>query len=270
MKQIRQCWLRIPRPYRAMVNIAAILILAAAAYFSLGSPVLTPIQKFRRVERANLVGPSRILETIHPENGDYPHILVADDGGGVIIYRYGDRFNETGDFLYREKTGGVTVLPVPNHQFSCSEKYELDLPILLFHDCPNAWRAEIVLTFGEGLGIRQTQWENGGEVALGFYEQTYRLEAHSDIEGYFRFNLHLQSQDWYVDENGMDRGTPLGKAGYAVEVFCRMMDMNRFHLEESVPVTVRLYDEDNALLLEQDLTIRSAAGEVYARREGIS
>lgn len=267
MKTIKRLWLNLPRKIRICVNILAILLLVFAIYILLGCPAFTAEQQFRRLEKANLVGPAEIIEVIDPPNGEYDHIIVADDGDGVILYRYDDFEYRWawGGFLYREKSEGITVFPAPNHMYFGSGEYVMDVPVLVFHDYPDAYRAELELTFDEGIGIPQTQWEDGQEVTIGYWEKTYRLEAHSDIPGYFRFDLHAQSEDWYVDEYGIDRGTPLEEEGIALQTICRMMDMNRAYLQEYVSATVRLYDRNDALIVEEHLTIRSVNGERYAR-----
>lgn len=271
MKTIKRLWLNIPRKIRICVNILGTLLLLFAVYILLDCPAFTPVQHFRRLEKANLVGPSEIIETIDPPNGEYEHIIVADDGDGVILYCYDDpeyRWAWDG-FFYREKSEGITVFPAPNHLFNAAFRYELDVPVLMFHDHPDACRAELELHFDENIGVPETQWENGEEVKLGYFEKIYLLEATSEIPGYFRFDLHAQSEDWYVDEYGLDRGTPLGKEGVALEVFCRMIGMNRAYLYEYVSATVRLYDEGDNLIVEENLTIRSVAGDRYAREEGL-
>lgn len=270
MKTIKRLWLNIPRKVRICVNILAILLLLFAAYILLDCPAFTPVQQFRRLEKANLVGPAEILETIDPPNGEYDHILVADDGDGVILYSYDDFEYRWawGGFLYREKSEGITVFPAPNHPYFGAERYVMDMPVLVFHDYPDACRAELELHFDENIGVPLTTWENGEKVKLGYFEKSYLLEAASDIPGYFRFNLHAESEDWYVDEYGRDQGTPLGKEGLALQTFCRMIDMNRAYLQEYVDATVRLYDADGLLITEEDLTIRSVNGDRYARENG--
>ena len=262
MKRLR---LNIPRKIRVFINIIAIILLISAAYILLGCPALTPTQAFRRVEKSNLVGPAEIIETIDLPNGLDDHVLVADDGGGVVLFIYSDfDFRWESYFLYREKSQGITVLPVPNHNHFGSELYELDMPILVFHDHPGAVRAELDLIIDEGMGVRETQWEEGGEVHTEYFEKTYRMEAVKYIDGYFRFNLHTESEDWYVDEYGRQQGTPLGNEGWALQTLCRMITEFRAYLQEHATATVRLYDADDNLITEETVIIRSVNGKRYA------
>ena len=262
---MKRLWLKIPRKIRVFVNIIAIILLISAAYILLGCPALTPTQAFRRVEKSNLVGPAGIVEIIDLPNGLDDHVLVADDGDGAVLFMYSDfDFRWQSYFLYREKSEGITVLPVPNHTHFGADLYELDMPILVFHDHPGAVRAELELVIDEGVGVPETKWEEGGEVHVEYFEKIYRMESTSDIDGYFRFNLHTESDDWYVDEYGQNRGTPLGNEGLALQTLCRMMCEFRSYLQEYVTATVRLYDAENRLIAEETVIIRSVNGEEYA------
>lgn len=253
---MKKLWLRIPRKGRIVINLCAMALLGLILYALMGSPALTPEMRFRRVEKANLVGPSQIIEIVETPDGNYEHLLVADDGDGIIFYGYKDHSTGSGDFVYRNKTERVTVLAAPDLYARGAYVYELHLPVFLFHGYPGVCRAELELTLGQGLGFED-------------FEKTYHLEARQEIDGYFRFDLHARSADWYVDENGMDHGTRLGTEGQALELFAWMMTDYPNYPEEYVPATVRLYDQNDALILEQNLTIRSAAGELYAQREGL-
>ena len=262
---MKRLWLKIPRKIRVFINILCILLLISAAYILLDCPALTPTQAFRRVEKTNLVGPAEIIEIIDLPNGLDDHVLVADDGEGVVLFHYDDfEFRWFSDFLYREKSQGITVLPVPNHTHFGSDLYVMDLPILVFHDHPGAVWAELELIIDEGMGVRETQWEEGGEVHTEYFEKTYRMEAVKYIDGYFRFNLHTESENWYVDEYGRHQGTPLGNEGWALQTLCRMMCEFRSYLQEYVTATVRLYDAENNLITEETVIIRSVNGEEYA------
>ena len=262
---MKRLWLNIPRKIQVFINIIAIILLITAAYILLGYPAFTPTQAFRRVEKSNLVGPAGIVEIIDLPNGLDDHVLVADDGDGVVLFHYNDfEFRWENYFLYREKSEGITVLPVPNHTHFGSDLYELDMPILVFHDHPGAVRAELELVIDEGVGVPETKWEEGGEVHVEYFEKIYRMESTSDIDGYFRFNLHTESDDWYVDEYGQNWGTPLGNEGLALQTLCRMMCEFRSYLQEYATATVRLYDAENHLITEETIIIRSVNGQRYA------
>lgn len=266
MKTLKRLWLRIPRKTRVCVNILAILLLLVAVYIFLGCPAFSPEHHFRRLEKANLVGPAEIIEIVELPNGVYDQMIVADDGDAVILYCYSlpSYRWDWGTFVYREKTAPITVLAMPGRHFGFIGQ-SADLPVLLLHDEPRAVRAELELTLGKNFGIQETVWESGGNVSRRDFEKTYFLEAESDISGYFRFNIHAET----------DGSDPLQTVeetveGRALKLFSRMFVENGMYLEEYVPATVRLYDSDGQLIAEESLTIRSPAGEKYAREEGIS
>ena len=263
---MKRLWLKIPRKIRVFINIIGIILLISAAYILLGCPALTPTQAFRRVEKSNLTGPAEIIEIVDLPNGLDDHVLVADDGDGVVLFMYSDfEFRWENYFLYREKSRGITVLPVPNHNHFGADLYALDMPILVFHEHPGAVRAELDLIIDEGMGVRETQWEEGGEVHVEYFEKTYQMEAASDIDGYFRFNLHTESADWYVDEYGRNQGTPLDNEGWALQTLCRMITEFRAYLQEYATATVRLYDAENMLIAEETVIIRSVNGDRFAQ-----
>ena len=264
MKKLKRFWENIPRKVRICLNILAILALLAADYVLLGCPALSPEQHFRRLEKSNLVGPAQIVESFEVPNGSYDHVIVADDRDAVILYCCNLRNYrwDKGTFIYRENEDGITVLPAPVQDFSFDARI-IDLPILLFHDYPNAVRAELELTLGESLGLEETVWEQGGVVTTVPFEKTYQLEADREIGGYFRFNLHTEPEGEYVIRNGIEIWEPYGKETHALRIFSRMISETRAFLTEYVPATVRLYDRGGNLIAEETLTIRSVAGERY-------
>ena len=269
MKKLKRLWKNIPRKIRILINSLVLVLLIGAAYVLLGCPALTPTQQFRRLEKANLVGPAQIIENEDLLNGMYDHFMVAEDGDGVILYLYNDfeyRWNWGGYFLYWEKSEGITVLPAPTHTYWGADEFIIDLPILVFHDHPGAVRAELDLTIDEGMGIMETSWENGGPVERGYFEKTYHLSADSGVDGYFRFNLHTESESWSID-NEQYYGSVLGSEGTALETLCRMMAENRSYLQEYATARVRLYDEDGMLITEETVTIRSVNGQRYASEQ---
>ena len=261
MNAIKRFWANIPRKARIFLDLLAILALLGVGYVLLDCPALSPAQHFRRLEKANLVGPAEIIEIAEIPNGSYDHVLVADDGDAVILYCYNQRNYrwDRGTFIYREKEDGLTVFPAPVQDFSFDARI-IDLPILLFHDHPGAVRAELELTLGESLGLEETVWEQGGEVTTVPFEKTYHLQADREIPGYFRFHLHAEPEGEYVVRNGIEIWEPTGKEAQALRIFSRMISETRMFLTEFVPATVRLYDRNGELITEEHLTIRSIAG----------
>ena len=230
MKKLKTFWLTLPRPLRTGCNLLAIALLGLVLYILLGCPAITPVQQFRRLEKAYLLGPSEILEIIEVDADLYDYLLVADDGDGVIFY---DSFwhNDFGGINYRKKTGSLTVLPAPEMYAFQEWAHVLDLPVYLFDDYPQAVRGEMEVTLGEIV---------------------YEMEAPRTGDGYFRFTLHA----------GDPMGTELGEIGNAIADFSTLTDYTVAYVDDYVPVTVRLYDAQNTLVTEAQLTVRTAAGEL--------
>ena len=61
MKQLKRFWLNIPRKMRVFANLLAILLGVFILYILMECPAFTPEQNFRRMEKAELVGPAQIL-----------------------------------------------------------------------------------------------------------------------------------------------------------------------------------------------------------------
>lgn len=253
MSSLKQLWSKIPRKARVLINLLAIALVGMVLYVFTGSPSFTALQRYRRAEKANLVGPAQILTICDLENAGYDHLLVADDGAGVILYGYSSLPGSQENFVYREKNGDLTVLAAPDFRFFGAEEYVLDLPVFLFDDHPAAIRAELELTLSTTLN----------DV---YFEKDYLLESQREGDGYFRFNIHAESENWYTDEYGQEWGSTLGAEGHALQEFSRMCGYSSAWNLLPQPVTVRLFDTQNALILEQELLIRCAAGQAHAQR----
>lgn len=269
MKKLKCLWLNIPRQYRVVFNILATLLLLFSLYALLDCPAFTPEQKYRRMEKAELVGPAQILEVMDIETLGYDQLLLAEDGDAIILFQSSDNPWDQGDLIYREKTGPITVLAAPNSRVGIATDSVIDLPVFVFHEYPGAVRAELELEFGEGLDYTEVKWTYGEEVTITTYEKTWYLESTEEKGGFFHFNIHAEADGRYVDHYGTEVWETLGSEGYALEIFSRMTDSNGSYIHEYIPATVRLYDENDTLIVEQNLNIRSVAGEIYAQREGL-
>ena len=179
MRQIKRIWLRIPRKVRVLVNLLAIAIVGLALYIFIGCPAFTAEQLYRRLEKSNMVGPAEILTICDIENASYEHLLVADDGEGVVLFGYSNTLGDHHNLVYRKKTGDLTVLAAPDFRFFGAEEYVLDLPVFLFDEYPAAARAELEMTLSTTLN----------DV---YFEKNYFLESQREGEGYFRFNIHAE------------------------------------------------------------------------------
>lgn len=269
MKKLKQHWLELPRKLRVFANILAILLAVFVLYILMDCPAFTGEQKFRRMEKAELVGPSKILHIMDPEGLGYQHLLAADDGEGVILFGYSDYHWDQGDLFYREKKGPVTVLAAPNSGMLLLYADVIDLPVFVFHDCTNAVRAELELEFGEGVEYAQVNWEQDDVVIETTYEKTLHLESDENHSGVFVFNIHAEPDGKLEEQYGIELWQPLASEGYALEIFSDMTDSPQSYCTYYIPATVRLYDWNDNLIAEEQLNIRSLGGERYARGEGL-
>lgn len=265
MKKLKQRWLELPRKIRVFANILAILLAVFVLYVLMDCPAFTREQKFRRMEKAELVGPSEILHVMDVEGLGYDHLLAADDGDGVILYSHSDYPWDAGLLFYREKTGPVTVLAAPNTGIMLHYVDVIDLPVFVFHDYTSAVRAELDLEFGEGVEYAQVNWQQEDTAISTTYEKTWHLESEENHNGVFVFNIHAEPDGTLKGQYGMEIWYPLASEGYAMEIFSDMTDNPHSYCTYYIPATVRLYDWNDKLIAEEHLNIRSTGGERYAR-----
>ena len=203
-------------------------------YVLLGCPALSVRDAFRRAEKANFVGPSEILAVLKMEGTTYDQLVLADAGGGVILYGYAGLESEDTQFLYLEKTGDFAVAVAPGDNILWAAN-EAALPVFLFDDYPDAVRAELEITL-------HAVYE--GEE----FEKTYSLEAQREKAGFFQFSLQAR------------KGGRLGAEGYALYLLRIITGYSMADTADvAFPATVRLYDEAGKLICEKSFSITSAA-----------
>ncbi|MBE6976301.1 MAG: hypothetical protein E7439_03790 [Ruminococcaceae bacterium] len=247
MKKLITAWKRLPRPVRTIVHVIVILLCIGIAYIAIGIPFDSAEAQFRRLEQSHMIGPSDILgtETISVEHRQ--KLLIAESDSNVMLYRYyiEDEVNSI-DLVCRAKTGKLTVLAAGGQRPSHSgiNIYDIDLPVVLFDDYPNAVRAELDITLiGDYINDKYDPEKR--------YERTYNLEATRSNPGYFYFLIHHEAYTNSRDPALLQRFAEIS-SGYDY----------RAHLHWSVPVAVRLYDNQENLIHEETVYIRSYAAEV--------
>ena len=252
---MKRLWLRIPRPWRALLNSLAILILAAAFYVSIDAPTLTKVHSLRRQERANLIGPSKIHFSREVENYNFGHIMMSETDYGVITWVDDITFG----FNYHEKTGDLTVVTGPKWWFHWgSNRFETSLPIFLVDDHPEAVRAELELNI-TGFFEHNTN----GQLCREPLDHHFSLEAQREEENYFFFTIDLP----YIEQDYSDPGAEDVNhegPGYALdELASHFTDLisNPQSSTSSITATVRLYDEQNNLIVTRDMVLRAMAEE---------
>ena len=220
---------KIPRKMQVLINLIFITI-----FLFQGCPCFTPEQAYRRLEKANAVGPAQILGYENADGLYATNIVVAQTQYGVIlsqIYPQNKISYAATSFFYVEKQGDITVTPAPRDLYWQMDREQQCLTILVFDEYPQTVRAELEFS---------VYWD-GGE---GFerYENTYKLESHRINDEYFRFDLPFTYNKYEVD--------PQANAIFQLsQIFYFPTDWTP--PAEAYPVTVRLYDENDQLIVEK-------------------
>ena len=258
MKTIKRFWTNIPRQVRTGINILIILYLLLTLYVSIGSPVFTLEQRFRRAEKAHLVGPSEIVDqTQWGLYSQFTDMLVAETEHGVMFYGYWDQDYPLDDyevFSYREKTGKLTFLAPPSLGFSWAfDGFGRTVPLYLFADYPEAVRAEASVHVKGTCQVDNDTYDQ--------FDMRFEVSADRFADGVFRFLLELES------------GQPLklAAAQMLTEISTTMeswpyANTIAFQREPRADVTIRLYDEHDDLILEEEIVLRTVSGQAQAKR----
>ena len=244
MKRLKALWGRIPRPCRGLFNLAAIILLAFLFYTSISATPLSRVQGFRRMERANFVGPSKILFNETIENMWYDNILVAESEYGVSTYIHHIQDGELySDFNYFPKTGSITVVSAPQKGLLFGEdQFPVSLPVFVVDDHPEAKRAELSVSV---LGIFSYNYGNEKkEVKL---DHRFSAEAYRQQDGIFHFTFSLQYNN-----------KPHGGRGFALDALAFNFSKWRYSMVDSVDITatVRLYDKNDTIIVEQTMPLK--------------
>lgn len=289
MGKLRERWARIPRAFRAISNIALILLLLYLCWCSNGKPLYNDMLEYRRMEKMQMLGPGTIVHELNPHYGveDYPadhyseyeHTIVSETHEGIIFfgvntYSDGDK-NYT--MTYQEKTGDISLAVPPTNWFDWgSQNWEIYMPVYVFHDYPNAHHAELDLTI-EGTWdihygsdyIREHHFED--------YVRSYSLKSQYRTEDFFLFSIFVEDifeKSMAIEpllKNNPERvwETMQGPDGDAPQLLSRLCNGGIFANDKggAVEADIRLYDEANNLIAEKALTIRTPEEEAHAQQE---
>lgn len=240
MKRNRYFWSRLGYRKKVAIYTAAILLLIYLLYIFAGCPPFSPIHRYYRAARDHLVGPGKVLAHLELEKMDYTDLILAGDEENVILYITHEYEFEPAELACREKTGDLTVLAAPCYRGgSWSVAYDQHLPVFLFDDYPEAVRAEMELTLTAHYGRED-------------FSKTYSLESTREYAGFFQFDIFAHNSQGLKAE------------GYALYMFSNLSgnSLSPFR-DTAVPVTLRLYDNANRLILERQLEVRSTAGQAH-------
>ena len=218
----------LPRWAKIMLNLFLTAMALGLLYIFAGAPVFSATQAFRRVEKQNLVGPSKVLAILDISDEHFKRLLIADDGKGVIMFPIYEKYNRSTSLYYREKSGPVTVMAAPTSREP--DKIET-LAIILFDDMPDAVSAELTLT------LSTPKW-TGVE-----FTKDYTLMAKHEYNGFFRFELQHTAGDGYYEAES-----------YAFSELSKTTDYFSNN-DATIPATVSFFDSSSSLIYKQNMIL---------------
>lgn len=250
MKQIKNLWKKIPRPYRSLCNLMVALVAVLVLYVSIGSPAFSREHLFRRTERSNFVGPSTILFHEKVENYDYSYIIVGETERGVVTFALGGETSE--NFNYFKKTGDIMVISAPTSRhlpdFVGDGNEAIQLPVFVIDKYPDAVYAQLEVSVD---GVFNCGYQEA-DIPL---DQTFYAESTREYEGCFCFSFDLPHLD-DLAEKGIDF-TCHGTEGHALDALAlTFTHPDRNNHTGTITATIRLYDEDGTLLIEQEQELK--------------
>ncbi len=220
---------------------AALLI---GVFFAVTSRSYTETGRFRRAERANLVGPSEIIDRLdlpeHWTEVGYDRLMIGDDGEEILFYPlrkktelgtiYGDW-----PLFRREKTDGLLLTTLPSNGLSGYGARNTAVPLFLFVDDPRAVRAEVTLRLSDSIEI---------ELAQGRGRDVPQVKRDGFArEHFFLFTIPVPENRW------SKRWELLGE----------LAEINSYvwTVTTEFPAIIRLYDISGALLETREYLIQS-------------
>ena len=235
---MRQPRKRMPRWLRFALDALLALVLLLAAYVSLGCPFRGETAAFRSAEKANLVGPSEIIDRMDIRKdwlyARWDRLLIGDDGEEVLFW-FSRRSPDTEVLRRCEKTEGMLLLPLPGCNVLTASNLQRDMavPLFLFADDPAAVKATVCIRLSETDELTLTQVR--GELA----SQTGDADSR---EGYFLFSIPVTRESWTLNR-GVQVRTLLWAYAYPP------------YRPAGIPVTIRLYDGEDRLLETREWTL---------------
>ena len=227
------------RKLRFFLDTLLSMILLLAVFAAVTSRAYQGNTLFRRAEKADLVGPSKIIDRIDvpPEwpNVGYNRLIIGDDGEEILFYAFTqDEETIRGRALWRrEKDDGILLTPVFHMELELSSQRRRDgiLPLFLFVDDPAAVRAEVEIRLSNTFRLDLSQVRgktDGGE---------------EDIREYF-FLFRIP--------------VPISRGSDNAQLLQDLYDTNQSHsFYAEFPASIRLYDCEDRLLETREYTIRS-------------
>lgn len=287
MRKIRETWSKIPRPLRAITNMVLILLLAYLHWCSNGKLINSDTLEYRRIEQMQMLGPGTIVHELYARYGheeypidtytEYDHTIVAETEYGIIfcgMSRYTSSQRKT-TMSYQEKTGDITLAVPPSDLWEWgSRNWEIHLPIYVFHEYPEAVRAELDVII-EGVWESSYNSDSYSGTIEQPYTKTYSLKSIHQTEDFFLFRIDVPDiieqanrvETYLVTQPERVWETMQGVEGDAPQLLSRLLNPGVYSNVQSgcAEGTIRLYDESENLIAEQPF--RYWVGEEYANKE---
>ena len=226
----------IPRKVKVALYALGCLVLLLTYYVFIGCPT-TFKAEFRRAERARLIGPSTIVDTVDiSEYSDFSKMLVGETEEGICFFgAYPANDNEIFyTFRYTEKTGDLTIAMPPNIFGPHWPVFGgISMPVYLFAENPDAVRAEVEITV-KGTRTQQNITTN--------FDNKFIGSATRSTSGPFKFTLNAK------DEKSCD-------ALYLLSYIWGDFRYTNVNLDITVPIVIKLYDAQDTLIYTETLNV---------------
>lgn len=240
MKWFKKQYEKIPRPVRTAIQMGLLPLVALVFYIVIRMPIYSGTMALRMAEKANMVGPGRILGILTDEFEENLSIVLAEDEKGYIFCRYYTDSPYNRPLLsYREKQGDLAVLAVPFYLVN-PDRYHL--PVVLICNDARASYAELDLTITVPYGDRELTYE-------------YSLAGNREQDDYFEFCIDVAPNRWTEEEH------------CALETFASVSQTN-FGITSrdcNAKATIRLYSRE--ITRTPDGSVNYKDAELYRTEE---
>ena len=223
MKKRKEKWACVPRGKKLVLHAVTLILALALAYIAIGAPSFSNRMAFRRLEKAHMVGPSRILAEFQQKAMLFEDVIIAQTDHSYMLAAISKDNLDYGFFDCYPKTDSMALYYLPGSMpridlFGNPEP----LTLILFDQEPSAVRAELEMDCPHPS-------KEGETVPL-------RASAQRQYNEFFLF-------DFYVDAARSTLDIVLEELRYTCSSYGRY---DQF-------VTVRLYDAQNQLVQEQTI-----------------
>ena len=289
MRKLRERWAKIPRPLRAISNIALVILLLYLLWCSSGKPLHNDYLEYRRMEKMQMLGPGTIVHEMRPHYGteEYPadhygefeHTILSETYEGIIFfgtntYSDGEKYYT---MTYQEKAGDITLAVPPTDWMGWGgQQWDLYLPIFVFHEYPEAVRAEMDLTI-EGVWEINYSSPYIDEQHKEPYVRTYSLQSSHKTDDFFLFSIFVenifeeaQSIEYLLRTNPEKTWETMhGPDGAAPQLLSALWNNGPFYNDKTgtAQVAIRLYDENDHLIAETEIFKQAPAPEAAQVQE---